>query len=92
MPNLSRDFYWERLFITSLIGAGGGAALAYLMNMDYGIFLILGVAVGVSFSTVMQTDKVYGIKKDKPKPPITLDQVGDKSFEEQTPDDIKGLE
>ena len=92
MSDSSQDFYWERLLITSLIGAAGGAAMAYLMNMDYGIFLVLGVAIGVSLSTVMQADKVYGIKKDKPMPPITLDQVGVESFEEQIPDDINGLE
>lgn len=91
MPDPKQDFYWERLFICSLIGGGGGATIAYLLDMDFGIFILLGVAIGISLSTVMQADKVYGIKPEKKQRQITLEKIQKEQFEEQIPDDIKGL-
>jgi len=92
MPNSSQDFYWERLFILGLIGAGGGAAIAYLTGIDFRILVVLGVAIGVSFSTVMQADKVYGIKPEKKQPPLTIEKITKKEFKEQIPDEFKDFE
>jgi len=90
-PYKKQDFYWERLFICSLIGAGGGATIAYLLQMDFWIFIGLGTAIGIALSTIMQADEVFGIKKIKNRRPITLEKITQDQFEEQVPDDIKGL-
>ncbi|MBU1163980.1 hypothetical protein KKA15_00265 [Patescibacteria group bacterium] len=92
MPNPSQDFYWERLFILSLIGAGTGASISYLSGIDWRILVVLGVAVAASFSTVMQADKVYGIKPEKKGPPLSIEKITKEQFEEQMPDDFKDFE